>query len=460
MFGYISLIADAIELMARGGGGGSGGGGGGGSAGGSGGGGGLAIIAMVGYVPLHFIASKLRKLFWETHLWIVAQASVWIVALLVTVLLPVWIGWIGIIIGMGALIGAGTGLYGALEKLRRRKQVKLSLAASAANDPAWNEVTIQNRVREVFAAYQADWTNRNWEHMRAYMTPTYHQHATLMIVALLHAKRINNVADPIIDELIITDMRDSEYDEQDKVTVGITAHARDQLIDEETGDVLYTDTNPFVEYWHFQRMGDTWMLDGIDQATADEQMGAPALRKLAADNGYFYSLDWGWLLIPKRGHLFGNAKFGTSDINNHVIGIYNNSYLLQLYTYTPNPTGQQDQYLIAQTNVPRSYGRIVVRRKKWTNFMTPRGLRKISMEWGDFNKKYDVYASSAEGPTSFELLHPVYMERLEALKFEVNIEVVDNVVYLYAPHGRADEFSGDYAVMLELLREAYKQMRM
>jgi hypothetical protein len=83
------------------------------------------------------------------------------------------------------------------------------------------------------------------------------------------------------------------------------------------------------------------------------------------------------------------------------------------------------------------------------------------MESGDFNKRYYVFASDSEAVTSFELLHPAFMEKLAALPFEVSIEVVDNIVYLYTPlqKGSTNRIE-QYEIMLGILMEAYKQMRM
>jgi hypothetical protein len=54
------------------------------------------------------------------------------------------------------------------------------------------------------------------------------------------------------------------------------------------------------------------------------------------------------------------------------------------------------------------------------------------MESVDFNAKFEVWASSIELATSFELLHPAFIQKLEELPFEVNIEVVDTTLYLYS----------------------------
>jgi hypothetical protein len=291
------------------------------------------------------------------------------------------------------------------------------------------------------------------------MTPHYYQHASLMVAALKQAGRTNDVQNPVIQQSVITKMHDDQRDAEDRVTVGLTAQADDRLIDDISGQQLYRDKSAFTEYWRFQRDGDNWRLDDIEQATRAGWTRDSRIEDFAKQNGYFYSLDWGWLLIPARGQLFGKAKFGTSDINNHVIGVYNNDFLLQIYTYDPNPKSH-DSYLIIQTNVPKSYGEIVVRRKRRWHWFGPRGLHKLSLESTDFNKKYEVFASDVERVTSFELLHPAFMAKLEALPFEVNIEVVDNVVYLYAPQKDDRPQADHYPVMLEILREAYKQMKL
>ena len=85
-------------------------------------------------------------------------------------------------------------------------------------------------------------------------------------------------------------------------------------------------------------------------------------------------------------------------------------------------------------------------------------LKKVETEWITFNDKYEVYASEAERVTSFELLYPTFMEQLEALPFEVTIEVVDNAVYLYTISDGTN--SDRYATMLDLLRKAFVEIRL
>ena len=80
------------------------------------------------------------------------------------------------------------------------------------------------------------------------------------------------------------------------------------------------------------------------------------------------------------------------------------------------------------------------------------------MEWGDFNKNYEVWASDVERVTSFELLNPSFMVKLQEMSFEINIEVVDNIVYLYSK--KTVPSSENYEKMLSILQQAFKEMRM
>ena len=86
--------------------------------------------------------------------------------------------------------------------------------------------------------------------------------------------------------------------------------------------------------------------------------------------------------------------------------------------------------------------------------------QKVETEWGQFNEKYEVWATVPELATSFELLHPAFMEKLEALPFELNIEVVDNVLYLYSADSSIGINDANYSVMLQIINEAFKQMKM
>lgn len=442
------LFELGYTLFASAGGGGSGGGGGG-----SGGG-----LILVGYLPMFLAGTFFRK----RKIVGTGNLIVWPTAIIYSIFLLVLFREYGFFMAIGAVFGSGAGLYGWFSKLRRNKNAENKLQIASTTDSSWDKNTLEPFTKQVFERFQYDWSRNDTEPMKNYLSPRYFQHIQLMILALTQASRVNQMSDVKISYQNIQTVNDANDNSQDSFVMGFEASATDKLIDTRTNSSIYTSTAPFTEYWNFIKSGQIWLLDGITPATANLSSENAIIKQFAEQSSLFYSLDWGWLLLPQRGQIFNNGRFGVSDINNHVIGMYNNQ-LIQIYTYCPNPAAKpNDQYLIAQMILPKSYGDIVVRHKLgfFSNLLrvNVKGLTKIETEWLDFNKKYEVYASTGEGATSFELLHPAFMEVLEAQGFEINLEVVDNMVYFYSlPKKLQPE---NYPKFLNILQEAFKQMRL
>ncbi len=430
--------------------------GGGGSGGGSGGSG----LILIGYAPMHLIGAYVRKKKNKESEWVIGQVIGWVVCAVFTLGLLISSLYVHLffISAIAAPIGMGAGLYNWFGKLRKNKKVEQQLQQISQNDSSWNEDFILTSAKNIFLNYQKDWTDYNTESMKSYMTPEYQYHAALMVYALQLASRKNNVVNPVVLDAVITNLNDLDGEDKDSVIVGITANAHDQIVDTRTNTLLYFSKKDFTEYWTFKRINNNWFLDSIRPSTANDINGNIELKQFATAHGYYYSLDWGYLLLPSQGQLFGEGKFGVSDINNHIIGMYNKT-LVQIYSYTPALV-TSNSYLIAQAYLPKSYGDIVVRHKSGLHIFGIKGLNRVSMEWGRFNEKYEVFASNVEQVTSFELLNPTFMEQLEALPFEVNIEVVDNVVYLYAPENTAHLSGSRYETMLQILEQAFKEMKL
>jgi hypothetical protein len=421
MFEALSLLTHVINLLAIAGGGGSssggGGGGGGGSSGGSSSGGGSG-----------------------------GDDNPWVFVFFVIIFVVVWY-----------ITYKGT--REATKRLKiRRERMKAALEIAAAADIIWEPGSLEAQAKDTFLQYQKDWSAFDLDSMKQYMTPRYHKHNQLMMGALrLHARQ-NDVQNPAVLSAEVFKFRDSPDDTVDAHTIQLSYRVHDVLNDTAESKQLFAQDLSGTEFYKFIRSKDTWKFDGIDQATANPAKRNIPLEEFAANNKFFYSLDWGHLLLPSRGQLFSKGSFGVSDINNHVIGLYK-EIIIQLYTYQVIP-GSFPEYLIAQTSVPKKYGNIVVRRAAKGLFPPGvKGLRKVKMEWQDFNSMYEVFASDAELATSFELLNPKFMEQLQALPFEVNIEVVDNIVYLYTS-GISLANSDNYATMLTILKAAFKEMRM
>ena len=146
-------------------------------------------------------------------------------------------------------------------------------------------------------------------------------------------------------------MRIGVDDATDRFVIGFDAVAEDKLIETADNHQLHRDTSQFSEFWAFQRSASGWLLDSIQQSTFSPGSLSGQLQTFAEQNGYYFSADMGWLLIPKRGQLFDGAVFGKSDINNHIIGTYRDQMILQLYSYRKNPDNYSNTYTVAQTMV-------------------------------------------------------------------------------------------------------------
>jgi hypothetical protein len=140
-------------------------------------------------------------------------------------------------------------------------------------------------------------------------------------------------------------------------------------------------------------------------------------------------------------------------VNNHVIGVYKNK-IVEFYSI--RFAQGSEEYFIGQAILPKSYNRIVIRHKNKFSFITRDipGLRKIEMESVIFNNEFDVYADNADTMTTFELLHPAYMEYIMGLPYKVNIEVAGNTVYFYTTSKEVN-----YNKLLEILSRAFDEIK-
>jgi hypothetical protein len=233
----------------------------------------------------------------------------------------------------------------------------------------------------------------------------------------------------------------------------VNASANDILYDTEIDKNLYEDSSEFSEYWNFILDNGVWKLDSIDQTTANSFSVKKSITDFAQQNNFFYNPDFGWLMIPNKGNLFSQASFKTSDVNNHVIGVYKNK-IVEFYSIRFAQGGEE--YFIGQAILPKSYNRIVIERKNKFSLIEriPKGLRKIEMESILFNNEFNVYSDNADTMTTFELLHPAYMEYIMGLPYKVNIEVVGNTVYFYTTSREVD-----YNKLLEILSRAFDEIK-
>lgn len=363
-------------------------------------------------------------------------------------------------------------------KIRSREEEqerRAKFSDAVSTDPIWREEALLAHVASVFTQYQSDWSQFNVVNMQRYLSPEYLQHMTLVLSALKLANRQNAVQNIEVTGVHILDIDDKPDDTKDMFSAEVSFSVDDSIIDTQNARVLHTRRFSGSETYRFTRQGDNWLLNGIGQPTEDLYNRSASIAEFAAQNDMFYSLDWGHLLLPDRGQLFADGDYSVSDINNHVIGVYH-GLVIQIYSYIAIP-GTSSEYTVAQVYIPKSYGNILVRRRQGTLSSLrnkPQGMHQLKTEWGQFNEMYEVYATDLELAASFELLTPVYMEALASVGFDVNIEVAGNVVYIYTKVDAktvtetirqviqpTDNINTDqYAVMLTLLKTAFREMRL
>jgi len=456
---------DAILLLARAG--------GGGSSGGGGGGGGIeTIFILAGYFPSYYLGKIIKRLF-SRRTELIISFAFGVLASIVLLIIGLHLGALGVYATIMVIVGIWSGwsaaFFGIWSKLRKKSTVaKKQIYEASRSDGLWNETAMMETARATFLNYQNDWATFNIQNMQHYMTQGYTYHASLLMAALKQLGRSNRLTNLNIDDAMIVEARDNFNNSDDGFDVAFNASAVDELIDTQ-GNVLFKDKSSFIEYWHFSRINDTWLLSGITQQTQVLSAGNLSLKDFATQNNLYYSLDMGWLLLPQGGLLMERGRFGKSDINNHTIGLYNN-HLVQLYTYSPLRTNSgADSWLVIQIVLPKSYGGIIVQPRR--KYMTQRSAYnkptkaygKYTFEWGEFNDHYDVYATRPDQLATFELINPGFMAELYDSGLDMSIEVVDNVLYLYRHLGMrfvSEASSDEYRAMLNIALKAFKELRL
>lgn len=443
-----SQIFAFITIIARGGGGGSGGGGGGGG----------GILAL-GYIVPYLATSKIRKRFGRQPALIIgiAVTLVWMAILMI-----IFTSFLGVLEILSAGFGFYSGYFGVFGKLRGSiKKTNNSIAKAASLDPSWNPSALKEKAYSTFFSFQKDWSDMNTTEISHYTSPRYAHHMYLILTALSQLGRRNVMSNLTIQQIEFIAAYDSDTAAQDTFTAAINARAADSLVDTRSGETIYTDTSEFTEYWKFIRDPQAgWVLDDIQQETAQLTAKSLAVQSFATSQNLFYSADWGWLLLPKLGNIFSKADFKKSDINNHCIGLWNDR-LVQLYTYVPARQNQKNQkpteYAVAQIAVPnKNYGRIVVQQKSTFDIFkrTPKGLNKLQVESMAINNRFTIYADNVEQVTMFELMTPTYMEAVLSTPGKFNIEVYDNTIFIYSKDKKAT-----YEGMFNLLVKAHYELK-
>lgn len=341
----------------------------------------------------------------------------------------------------------------AMEIVNRARE----LDASDRNNTE-QEKWIHTEAERIFRKYQEDWSNYNLEGIREYTTDRYYQHACLMLEAIDKMNRRNVVSDLSVAKVYLFTQVNDEYDLPMKVQVMFSFGGTDGIMDTKSNHIIHSDkARGVTEYWDFVYNGKALLLDGITQSTESTPHLVDSIAEFAKEKQLFYSPDWGRLALPTEGLIFNGWGLTSADVNNHVVGRWGDC-LIQMYTYSLTPTNPLSYYLVGQINVPKSYEGVIIEAKKAKLRMAkPETYEAFKMEWEDFNRHYKVYAASKDALPAFELLNPAFMERLYERDLPYNLEVKGNTICIFAKVRNAKK--ENYAEMLEVLTEAYKELK-
>jgi hypothetical protein len=325
-----------------------------------------------------------------------------------------------------------------------------------AKEGSEEEKSIAKSSEETFLAFQKAWSEFDLKTIEKITSPEFYKKMVLELNVLKNYERVNSMQDVGVELVYI--LQNNDYSKG--YSIYFRAKATDKLIDQRTGANLFSDYSSFSELWSFTKKGKQYVLDSIRQTTEEASKYVPEIAEFANSNGFYYDPDFGWLMMPSRGAIFGTAGFGNADINNHVIGYYKDKKrsekIVEFYSYEPKAGAGMQPFTVAQAILPRRYDDILVTEKSWYDFKPKaKNLTKVETESVEFNKKFSIWATDTDKATSFELLATNFMERIYALDFEINIEVIDNVLYLYSPSKNIA-----YNDMLEVLSWAFEEMKM
>ena len=350
--------------------------------------------------------------------------------------------------------------YAMMHKdLRKSELAEKKRLDSIDHNESEKEKWIHKEAKQIFIAYQQDWSDYNLEKIKTYTTDRYFEHASLMLDAIDRTGRRNVVQGINVSRVVLYNKVDDSTTTPIKLKVMFNFGGVDTIEDVKTKNLINSDVaDEVIEYWNFIYDGSSLKLDGIVQSTESTPHLLYSIANFANENNLFYSPDWGRLALPTEGVIFpGSYILSSADVNNHVVGKWNDC-LVQMYTYSANPGYANSYYIVGQINVKKSYqGVIIASNKPDEKIKKPKDYERFELEWNDFNNRYTVYAASKDALPAFELLNPSFMAKLYEKNLPYSIEVKNNVIYIFAKADSAKE--EDYAELFNILTEAYKELR-
>lgn len=269
---------DYLEVFARGGGGGS-----------SGGGDASYGIAAIGYFIGFYVTKIIRKIVNEEKAKLFSLVAMGLITVIFILFIMISGSFLATYLIALIIAGLWTGWYtqfhGIWDKLKNKiKKADVDLGKAQQADSSWDETKLHELCRATFMRYQDDWTRLDEAKLSEYITANYALKTSLLLQILRDLNRQNAVMNPEIIKIDTVEVHDNADNNQDSFTVLIEAKANDTLINLSTRETIFSDNNTFTEFWTFNRTGNNWLLDSIDQTTADQNNANQTLVQLATQN--------------------------------------------------------------------------------------------------------------------------------------------------------------------------------
>lgn len=372
--------------------------------------------------------------------------------------------------------------------VRRREGMKAQGVVEKAElyDSAWEEDALLRKVADSFFKFQEAWGHFDVYVLKSLVTENYYRLILMELSVLRRRQRQNFVLIPQIRGIKIPFARDEADNERDMVVAEIDARMDNIVMDTENSNLLFTDYDYSRQFWVFRRENDVWKINAIRNDQEKPELVEKAIISFSQRHDFFYDPDFGQLVIPNAGTIFRKTNFKKSKISNHVIGKCRGR-IVQFYTYNsraprslklisgsdekkdmleriaelygapheikfPLAVNYGSGYIVAQAILPIACHDILIKNKDFFDF-SPWRMKRFKSQHRVFNEKFSLFADPSDNVNDCPLLTPGFFEKINKIKFAINIEIVGSFLYIYTKSRPSITYENMFDILVSILDE-------
>jgi predicted lipid-binding transport protein (Tim44 family) len=161
---------------------------------------------------------------------------------------------------------------------KKKKATEQLLNTLSQSDPVWKEENLEEYARQSFFQIEEAWCKQDFAQLESLLRPELFSEWKAQI-ELMQSNGERNVMDGLrIDHVRLVEAQNYRDKEKDIFTACIDATATDYTVDA-NGEVVSSNTGSrrkqankqksqeaFREFWTYERHGDNWLLQRVDQA--------------------------------------------------------------------------------------------------------------------------------------------------------------------------------------------------